>query len=140
MSDGQYKEAVDLANKAFDVGATLAKSSQGLDDLKSNFQSHKEDIYRRIDDSNKKLESLPDKNEIQVMFTKESEKLANGIMKHIDKLYDNIEDAKKLANQAEKLAKSVDQEIKISKRHGYIFATLVGLPIIGWIIKSILGE
>jgi ABC-type transporter Mla subunit MlaD len=140
VSDGQYKEAVDLANKAFDVGATLAKSSQGLDDLKSNFQSHKEDIYRRIDDSNKKLESLPDKNEIQVMFTKESEKLANGIMKHIDKLYDNIEDAKKLANQAEKLAKSVDQEIKISKRHGYIFATLVGLPIIGWIIKSILGE
>lgn len=124
MSD-EFKKAVELANKAFDVGSSVAATSQGLIDLKGNFQSHKEDIYKKIDALTAKFESLPDRNEMAVIFAREGEKLAGGILKQVDKVDARVNDAFDKVGKAHDKADEAHDRLNAVKNQGYGFAACV---------------
>lgn len=76
-------EAIELANKAFDTAMSVAKHESTVSELNENFKSHKHDIYQRIDKQSKKIESMPDRNEIALLFKEEGEKIATALKAEI---------------------------------------------------------
>lgn len=130
----------------------LLKSSETLGEVKGlisqsieHHQSFSRDRKAEFKDLRDSIEELrkEQKSEIKQFVTGMNKKIDDNTRscelrdELTNKKLDEIEE---LAGDAQKLADKLDQEIKLTKRHGYIFATLIGLPIIGWIIKSILGE
>jgi hypothetical protein len=104
----ENQEALKLLERAFDVVAKQATVAQNIVDLNENFKSHKNDIKEEVKTLKNIMNTLPTKEDIELMLFKR-------------------EDSKKeeVKKEQERIA-SLELEVKSAKRAGYGIATIVG--------------